>query len=202
MRTISRPTVACYLRRRALVRAAFLAAAARRAGPLVFVALRAAAERDDADRREAARRDCLDSAARVAVLRGSRLRVRSTARDTRGRRRVFRLPWPASYAYSALLRVFAFALPFAGGGSRTPARRASDSPIAIACCGDLAPCWPRRILRISSCTNSPAWVDGDLPARLSRLAFSTVLRSGMIVSLLVIAPLSNNARARKMLPKA
>jgi len=84
-----------YRRLRALVRAAFFAAAARRVGPLVFAALRAAAERAEAERREAARRDCLDSAAREAVLRGSRLSARDTARETRGRRRGFRLPWPA-----------------------------------------------------------------------------------------------------------
>jgi len=177
-----------HCRRRALVRAAFLAAAERRDEPLVFAASRAAAERAEAERCEAARRDCFDSAARDTVLRGSRLSTRNTARETLGRRRVFRLPWPASYAYSALLRVRALALPFRGGRSGTPARRASDRPIAIACCGDLAPCRPRRILRTSSRTNSPAWVIGDLPARLSRLAFCTVLRSGMIGSFVVTRP--------------
>jgi hypothetical protein len=150
-----------------------------------------------ADRCEAARRDCFDSATREAVRCGSRLRARDTARETRGRRRVFRLPWPASYAYSALLRVFAFALPFPGGRSGTPARLALDRPIATTCCGDLAPCWPRRTLRISSCTNSPACVVGDLPARLSRLAFCTVLRSGMIVSSTwFLAPRNGSARGR------
>ena len=38
-------------------------------------------------RREAARRVCFESAARDTVLRGSRLRTRDTARETRGRRR-------------------------------------------------------------------------------------------------------------------
>ena len=44
------------------------------------------------------------------------------------------------------------------------------SPMAIACSGDRAPCLRRRILRVSSCTNSPACVLGDLPARLVRLS--------------------------------
>ena len=77
---------------RALVRLAFLAAAARPAEPFVFAAFRAAAERADALRRKAARRVCFESAARDAVRRGSRLRARDTARETRGRRRGFRLP--------------------------------------------------------------------------------------------------------------
>jgi len=145
-----------YRRRRVLVRAAFLAAAERPAAPFVFTAFLAAAERAEAVRREAARRACFESAARDAVLRGSRLRTPDTARETRGRRRGFRLPWPASYAYSALLRVLALALPFRGGRRATPARLALDRPMAMACCGDLAPCSPRRTLRISSCTNSPA----------------------------------------------
>ena len=85
-----------YRRRRALVRPAFLAAADRPLAPFVFDALLAAVERAVALRREAARRACLESAARDAVLRGSRLRTCDTARDTRGRRLVFRLPWPAS----------------------------------------------------------------------------------------------------------
>lgn len=81
---------------RALVRAAFLAAAERVAEPFVFAAFRAAAERAEALRRAAARRVWLESAARDAVLRGSRFSACDTARETRGRRRGFRLPWPAS----------------------------------------------------------------------------------------------------------
>jgi hypothetical protein len=85
-----------YLLRRARVLAAFLAAAERTAEPLVRAALRAAAERCDALRREAALRACRDSALREAVLRGSRLSTFVTARDTRGRRRGLRLPCPTS----------------------------------------------------------------------------------------------------------
>ena len=65
------------------------------------------------------------------------------------------------------------------GGILIPARRAFDRPIAIACLADLAPCTPCRICSISSRTNSPAWVDGDLPSRLSRWALSRVLFSGI-----------------------
>ena len=79
-----------YLLRRALVRAALRAAAERPAAPLVRAALRAAAERAVAVRREAARRACAESARRDTVLRGSRLRTRDTARETRGRRRALR----------------------------------------------------------------------------------------------------------------
>ena len=85
-----------YFARRALVRAALRAAAERAAEPLVRAAFRAEAERSAAVRREAARLACFDSAARETVLRGSRLRARATARETRGRRRVLRLCCPAA----------------------------------------------------------------------------------------------------------
>jgi hypothetical protein len=79
-----------------LVFAAFRAAAERVADPLVLDAFRAAAERADAERRDAALRACFERAEREVVLRGSRFNVRDTARETRGCRRVFRFPWPAS----------------------------------------------------------------------------------------------------------
>jgi hypothetical protein len=56
----------------------------------------------------------------------------------------------------AFVRVATDVRPLGGGGSLTPARRAFESPIAIACCADLAPCLPCRISSISSRTNSPA----------------------------------------------
>jgi hypothetical protein len=40
---------------------------------------------------------------------------------------------PASSARSALRRVSSEAWPFSGGGNSTPARRAFDKPIAMAC---------------------------------------------------------------------
>jgi hypothetical protein len=57
-----------------------------------------------------------------AELRGSRFGTCLTARERRGRRRVLRRPWPASYAYLALRRVRTLAFPFLGGGRSTPAR--------------------------------------------------------------------------------
>ncbi|WP_198030245.1 hypothetical protein [Bradyrhizobium sp. Tv2a-2] len=51
--------------------------------------------------------------------------------------------------------------------------------MAMACCGDRAPCSPWRILSISSRTNSPAWVLADFPARLSALAFRIVSFRGI-----------------------
>ena len=61
-------------------------------------------------------------------------------------------------------------------------RLASESPMAIACLAERAPCSPWRILSISPRTNSPAWVDADLPWRLSRWAFSMVRLSGIFGS--------------------
>jgi hypothetical protein len=61
----------------------------------------------------------------------------------------------------------------------TPARRAFDKPIAIACFAERAPCLPARIWSISSRTNSPAWVPADFPWRLSRATRFIVDASGM-----------------------
>lgn len=83
-------------RLRARVLAAFLAAADRPAAPLVRPACRAEAERCAALRADAALRACRDNALREAVLRGSLLSTRETARETRGRRVVLRLCCPAS----------------------------------------------------------------------------------------------------------
>jgi hypothetical protein len=94
--------------RRALVRAAFRAAAERPLAPLVGIALRAAAarpfaplvrtallaaaEREAALRRLAALLACRESARREAARRGSCFSTRLTARETRGRRRGLRRP--------------------------------------------------------------------------------------------------------------
>jgi hypothetical protein len=51
------------------------------------------------------------------------------------------------------------------GGKFTPARRALDSPMAIACLVERPPCLPSLTCSISSRTNSPAWVLADLPSR-------------------------------------
>lgn len=89
------------------------------------------------------------------------------------------LRWPRRYALRALRRVFRLVRPLAGGFRSTPARRALESPIAIACFRLLTPCFPRFTCSISSRTNSPAWVVAALPARLSRRARSIVVFSGM-----------------------
>jgi hypothetical protein len=68
-------------------------------------------------------------------------------------------------------------------GISTPARRASDNPIAIAWRAFFAPCAPSRIRSISRFTNSPAWVLADLPARLSARARWMVALSGIATPL-------------------
>jgi len=57
----------------------------------------------------------------------------------RGRVRPFRR------SLAACWRVRALAWPFTGPGSLTPARRAFDNPIAIACFVERAPCLPSRM---------------------------------------------------------
>src|SRR5205085_8991781 len=88
-----------------------------------------------------------------------------------------RLPLATSRAAWRL--VLADAFPAPGARSFTPDRRAFDRPIAMACFGDLAPCLPSRMWCISSRTNSPAWVDSDLPCAASLCARSMVSFSGM-----------------------
>jgi hypothetical protein len=118
----------------ALVLAALRAAALLRAGPLVRDAFLAEAERLDAVRDRAAFRACRPSAFLVPAERPSRLSAPRTARDR--------------FA-EGLLRFFVVLLaeradpPFFGG-TFTPARRALESPMAIACSGDRAPCFPSR----------------------------------------------------------
>jgi hypothetical protein len=114
---------------------------------------------------------CFDAAARP-----SRFNARSIARE---RRRAGCVPRPAARrAYFALRLVFGCAAA-GGGGNFTPARRAFDKPIAMACFVDRAPCLPSRTWRISSSTNGPACVVGARPARFAFRAFSTVAFSGI-----------------------
>jgi hypothetical protein len=186
--------------------AAFFAAAERPAAPFVAAAFFAAAERLDAGRFAAAVFVCFDSASFDAPRPLSRF---STASETRerfavvsllGLRAAVFLPavfataflaamrfaagdfcWPAAESAAAFWRVPALAVPAFGCFSATPARRAFDKPIAIACFADFTPCLPSRTWSISSFTNSPAWVPGDLPARLSAAARLRVALSGMTV---------------------
>ena len=113
----------------------------------VRAALRAAALLADGERRFAADFACLDSAADDAarVLSRFRARVAALARFADGRL----CEAAARLAEAALFRVVFLAL--AGGApSFTPARRAFDSPIAIACFVERAPCLPSRMCSISS----------------------------------------------------
>src|SRR6185312_3787704 len=70
----------------------------------------------------------------------------TAARVPRDRRaEVFRLDPPRRRADWALRRVRFDALPLAGARRPTPARRALESPMAIACLVDRAPCLPARM---------------------------------------------------------
>src|SRR5262249_17883474 len=92
----------------------------------------------------------------------------------------FRAPLVARDRVAEGLRLVAFVVwPLGFGGSSTPARRAFDNPIAIACFVLRAPCLPSRIWCISSRTNSPACVVGAFPSRASWRARSMVLFSGI-----------------------
>jgi hypothetical protein len=166
---------------RARVRAPLRAAAERCAAPFVLTAFRAAADRLAALRVRATFFECLDSALFDAGARDSRFNARSVARARLrdGRFVVFR---PAAKSRFARFRVDADVAPFLGGGSFTPARRAFDRPIAIACSVERAPCLPSRMCSISSRTNSPACVVAALPSRLSLLARFIVSGSGMTIS--------------------
>jgi hypothetical protein len=137
---------------------AFIAAAWRAAGLRLLAAVRAFRE---IERRFAAERRSLRRAIFVA------LDLRAEGRRVRRRESCF-----------AFLRVDALA-PRPGGFSFTPARRASESPMAIACFVERAPCLPRRMCSISWRTNSPACVEGDFPSAASFRARASVRFSGM-----------------------
>ena len=127
-----------FQRRRLRVRAAFFAAA----------------ERERAERCLATRFACLDNACLDAERWLSRLSARFVARE-RFREGFLRRP-ARPFARSRFAWRFVRCLPRFGGGNFTPARRALDRPMAIACSGDRAPCSPSRMCSISSRTNSPA----------------------------------------------
>jgi hypothetical protein len=133
-----------------------------------------------AERLRAAVRVCRDKASGEAAAPLSRRRALSVAWD---RLAEGFLPESAfSRSRSALCRVASEVLPGFGGANFTPARRALESPMAMACFVDRAPCFPARISSISSRTNSPAWVEADFPSRSSRRARSMVCFCGMIDS--------------------
>jgi hypothetical protein len=131
-------------------------------------------------RRAAAALACRDSACFEAAARGSRFSRSRDARRRLAEGRGTRVPFPISLSRCAERRVVSLACPALGVGNGTPARRALDNPIAMACLVERAPCFPRRMWSISSCTNSPAAVLALLPRWRSRWAFSIVFFSGMI----------------------
>lgn len=148
----------------ARVRAAFFAAADRAAGDRFRAAARACRER------------ALFEAACVPSRWSALVAARERFRD--GLRVPFCLPFAVSRA--AFRRVSSETVPFFGGGSFTPARRAFESPMAIACLADRAPCFPSRISSISSRTNSPACVEAALPSRFALAARLMVCFPGIL----------------------
>ena len=139
-----------------------------------FIGLLAEREREAAERLAAAPRACRDRALLDAALWPSRLSARKLARDRFDDFASLLALFPLRRSRAACSRVSFEAFPFFGGGSFTPARRAFDKPIAIACLAERAPCLPSRICSISSRTNSPACVLADFPSRLSSAARSSV----------------------------
>ena len=147
------------------VAAAFRAARRSPDRPLVQIAFMADRCRALLPRCLALARACLASALRETELVRSRLNARRialerTADFRRARRRC--LLWRAVLA-----------------GKRIPALLAFESPMAMACFAERAPCTPWRTCSISSRTNSPACVEGDLPFFLSRRARARTDFSGM-----------------------
>src|SRR5690242_7636114 len=163
----------------ARVRAALRAAAERSFAPLVRAPFFAAAERWLAVRLRAALRACFESAFFDAAEWPSRFNALLLARERLAEVRFEDDFFAADFFDAVFLPPFDFfaASPFFG--TFTPARRASDNPIAIACSVERAPCLPSRTCSISSRTNSPAWVLADLPSRLSFFARAIASLSGM-----------------------
>lgn len=149
------------------------------AWPLVRAAFFAAADRSAAVRFCALERACLESAADDATLCPNPVSRAFVARERRGLGR-FSGCFPRSRSRAACFRTPSAAVPLRGAASLTPARRALDSPIAMACFVERAPCFPSRMCSISSRMNSPACVDGAFPSRLSFRARASVSLSGMV----------------------
>jgi hypothetical protein len=171
----------------------------------VRAAFFAASDLSSALRRTATDCVCWESALLDTTSPVSRLSARIVARARLGEGDVFTPDCAAEYSLSAFRRVSSETVPFFGGGSFTPARRALDSPMAMACLVDRAPCLPSRISSISSRTNSPAWVEGAFPscaawrarARVFFLGISWKIRS-LQVRFLQSSIDKNSSRCRCM----
>ena len=149
------------------VRAALRAALRNSAVPLVFTALIAERCRAPRPRFCAAVYAWRDKLACEAAECPSRCSAAEVALDRVLDGRPLCALRPFCVSRLACSRVCSEVLPFFGGASFTPARRAFDSPIAMACCGERAPCFPSRMWCISSRTNSPACTLGDFPSSAS-----------------------------------
>ena len=78
---------------------------------------------------------------------------------------------PPAIAWDLACDPWLWALSSLAGVMFTPARLALDSPMAITCLAERAPCLPSRTCSISSRTYSPACVEGDLVFRAGRAVF-------------------------------
>ncbi|KAB7775316.1 hypothetical protein CEK66_17495 [Xanthomonas sp. LMG 12460] len=167
----------------ARVFAAFLAALLRTVAPLVCAAFFAAAERLLALRFFAARLVCVDSASlpTVCVALLPLLAVFSAFLAPRERVGDGLACLPPLASSCATFFLVAFDAVF-DAPVLTPARRALDRPMAIACLVDFTWVLPSRTRSISSRTNSPAWVVPALPSRLARRARVVVDCSGIDTS--------------------
>ena len=141
---------------RSLLRAAFCASRFSTAGPFDRTAFLAAARRDAPLLLRAAERACFDKLFFDAAERPIFFSAPRTALERRAEIFFFPADCPLLRSRFACLRVRADVVPFFGALSFTPARRAFESPIAIACLVFFAPCLPSRTCSISSRTNSPA----------------------------------------------
>src|ERR1039457_4476656 len=148
---ISRPSLQA-----SRVRAAFTAASCRPAAPFVRTAFWAAPRRFAFPRRYALLWAWRESASCAAAAVPPPSRAWGAARDRVG---------------FGLRPVACGAIFPGGGGSFTPARLALDSPMAITCLAERAPCLPSRTCSTSWRTYSPACADGDLAFRACRGAF-------------------------------
>lgn len=124
------------------MRAAFCAAFFNPDLPFVRTAFIAASCRDELLRRFAALCACRERLFRDAAERPSRLSAVEVARERLADGRRLRPDCPFARSRCACLRVRADAVPFFGVPSFTPERRAFDSPMAIACLVERAPCLP------------------------------------------------------------
>ena len=167
------------------VRAAFFAAAWCGARPLVAAAFFAAAERAPGVFARAATRACRARATGVAARAGSRFSAARVARLRLASGERLGSALPRAESRAALFRVRSDVDPAFGAGRSTPARRAFDNPMAIACLVERAPCLPSRTCSISSRTNSPACVLGALPSALSCCARLLVRSSGIEISAMI-----------------